>query len=503
MAVVEPQSQQDAISYREPKPGTVYKTRMSYAVPSLDPDTNTLPRNFLRRVRELGDQTAMRKKRYGIWQEYSWNDLYDHVCNFFHGLISLGLQPGETLCIIGENNPEMYWAQIAAHSAGAMSNCVFSDALPDPDLLYAVTTTGATFIIAHDQEQVDKALAIKDKVPQVRRVIYWEDRGMWSYDDPWLAPFEEIEALGREHRQQHPNLFEERVMATQPEDTIILSMTSGTTSLPKFAQITNHQLVYGSAMNFDYVTVTHQDNWLSFSPMAWMTEQAFGFAPFLLHGMQINFPEGPETVATDMREIAPVGLLFPSRVWENLASTVRFRINDSTWVNRKLYDTFMPVAYQIIDLEDAGQPVPGHLRALRQLGEVAFFGPLRDKIGLTRARELMLTGRRFKGAEAQAYGLVHQVCEPDDLDSCVAQTLAYINKGAPGAIAATKQLIFTVQDQSLDNTVDYRADLLNNLRRSAEGQEGMLAFVEKRPANWTRIQQVAQQTTNGTVSHDT
>jgi long-subunit acyl-CoA synthetase (AMP-forming) len=61
----------------------------------------------------------------------------------------------------------------------------------------------------------------------------------------------------------------------------------------------------------------------------------------------VNFPEGPETVQVDMREIAPVGLLFPSRVWENLASSVRFRINDSTWVNRKLYEMFLPI-HQLI-----------------------------------------------------------------------------------------------------------------------------------------------------------
>ncbi|MCA9912016.1 MAG: AMP-binding protein, partial [Anaerolineae bacterium] len=283
---------------------------------------------------------AMRKKRYGIWQEYSWNDVYDHVRNFFHGLKSLGLQEGETVVIIGENDPEMYWTQIAAHSASAMTCGVFADALPDPDLLYVIHSTNATFIVAHDQEQVDKALAIQEKVPQIRRVIYWEDKGMWSYDDPWLSTFSEIEEIGREHRQQHPNLFEESIAQTEPGNTVILSMTSGTTSLPKFAMITNQDVMWRHALNREFTPLTTKDNRLSFSPMAWMTEQAFGFTPFLLEGFTVNFPEGPETVQIDMREIAPVGLLFPSRVWENLASSVRFRINDSTWVNRRLFDTF-------------------------------------------------------------------------------------------------------------------------------------------------------------------
>jgi len=273
-----------------------------------------------------------------------------------------------------------------------MSCGVFADALAEPDLLYVVHSTNATFIVAHDQEQVDKALQIQEKIPQVRRVIYWEDRGMWSYDNPLLASFSEVEQIGRDYRAKHPTLFEDSIAATKPEDTIILSMTSGTTSLPKFAMITNEDLLWRNTYNRQYAPVKPQDNWLSFSPMAWMTEQAFGFTPFLLEGFMVNFPEGPQTVQTDIREIAPVGLLFPSRVWENLASTVRFRLNDSSWINRKLYEWFMPIAYQIIDLEDAGKPIPGHLRLLRTIGESAVFEPLRDKLGLVRAINVLTAG---------------------------------------------------------------------------------------------------------------
>jgi len=390
MAVAEQKSTE--MHNRPTKPGTVYTSHLPQEAPQPDPVYNTLPKNFLQRVAELGNQTAMRKKRYGIWQEYSWNDVYEHVRDFFHGLKSLGLQEGETVVIIGENDPEMYWTQIAAHSSSAMTCGVFADAQPDPDLIYVINSTNATFIVAHDQEQVDKALAIQERVPQIRRVIYWEDKGMWSYDDPWLATFDEIEELGREHRKQHPKMFEESIAETKPEDTIILSMTSGTTNLPKFAMITNQDVMWRHALNSKFTPLKSTDNWLSFSPMAWMTEQAFGFTPFLLEGFAVNFPEGPGTVQIDMREIAPVGLLFPSRVWENLASTVRFRLNDSTWLNRWLFNRFLPIAYEIIDLEDKGQPIPANLRFMRWLGEQAVFGPLRDRLGLTRAQNVLTAG---------------------------------------------------------------------------------------------------------------
>ena len=141
-----------------------------------------------------------------------------------------------------------------------------------------------------------------------------------------------------------------------------------------------------------YVDSRQSDNWLSFSPMAWLAEQAFGFTSHLIAGVQVNFPEGPETVPTDMREIAPAGLLFPSRVWENLARVVQFRIHDSTLLNRLMYRTFMPIAYLAIDHEDAKRAIPPHLRLLRWLGEYAIFEPLRDKLGLTRARNVLTAG---------------------------------------------------------------------------------------------------------------
>ncbi len=382
-------TQQRNIPYRAAAPGRVFISSLPGKV--IAPELDTLSKSFLRQVEKLGDQVAQRKKRYGIWQEYSWNEVYEHVVNFGMGLLKLGLQAGDTLVIIGDNDPEMYWAQIAAHALHCKTCCVFSDASPQ-DLGFVVQSTDASFICARDQEQVDKALEIKPRIPQIHKVIYWEERGLWSYADDWLASYEDIENIGRQHRQQQPKRFTDMAKATQAMDTVILSMTSGTTSLPKFAEITHHQLVYGNAMSFDYIDSLPSDNWLSFSPMAWLAEQAFGFTAHLLNGQQVNFPEGPETVPTDMREIAPAGLLFPSRIWENLARVVQFRIHDSTWLNRKLYQWFMPVAYRAIDFEDEQRPIPPPLQFLRWLGEFAVFEPLRDKLGLTRARNVLTAG---------------------------------------------------------------------------------------------------------------
>ena len=384
-------SAQSAIPYREGAPGQVFRTSLpDQRIPVL-PEEDTLSKGFLRRVAQLGDITAQRKKRYGIWQEYSWKEVYRQVCDFAMGLLELGLQAGDTLVIIGENDPEMYWAQIAAHGLGCKTCCVFSDASPQ-DIHYVINAVDASFVCAHDQEQVDKMLAIKAGNPQIRQVIYWEERGLWNYSDDWLLSFRAVQAKGELRRKAMPRLFDDMARDTQPQATIILSMTSGTTSLPKFAEVTHFQLVTGHAMNYAYVDTRQEDNWLSFSPMAWLAEQAFGFTSHLLDGVQVNFPEGPETVPTDMREIAPAGLLFPSRVWENLARVVQFRINDGSFLNRAMFRLFMPIAYRAIDHEDAHESVPPPLRFLRWLGEFAIFEPLRDKLGLVRARNVLTAG---------------------------------------------------------------------------------------------------------------
>ena len=193
-------AEQTAIPYREAAPGPVFASRLQHAVKPISAAEDTLSKGFLRRVAELGDAVAQRKKRYGIWQEYTWNEVYEQVVNFGMGLDKLGLSAGDTLVIIGENDPEMYWAQIAAQALHCKTCCVFSDASPQ-DIDYVINSTDATFVCAQDQEQVDKMLELKATNAQILKVIYWDERGMWGYDDNWLLSFGDVLKTGAAHRQ--------------------------------------------------------------------------------------------------------------------------------------------------------------------------------------------------------------------------------------------------------------------------------------------------------------
>lgn len=371
--------------------GRVYRSNRADPPADLKSDLDTIPKAFLRSVREHGGRVAMRKKRLGIWKEYTWDECYEHVRDFCLGLVALGLRREDKVAIIGENDPEFYWAEIAVHSAGAISTAIFTDANPE-ELTYVVRDSQSTFLLAHDQEQVDKALELREQLPDIKRVIYWDERGLWNYNDDWLMAFWDVEALGRDYHAKHPSAFEDMIAKGRGEDIAIFSYTSGTTSLPKGAMIRHRNLMFANSNIEDVAPRRVSDNYVSFSPLAWITEQSLGLTSHLLYGFQVNFPESPETVQTDIREIAPSTLLFPSRLWEGMARIMQMRINDSTLINRLLFRAFMPVAYQVIDLEDENKPIPAHLRFLRFLGEWAVFQPLRDKIGMVRMRDAITSG---------------------------------------------------------------------------------------------------------------
>lgn len=405
--------------------GVILRSRENIQIEPLTPDEDTLPKQFLKRVAELGDRTAMRKKRFGIWQEYTWKESYQRVKDFCLGMVSLGLQRGEKVSLIGENDPEFYWAEIAIWSAGGITTAIFTDANL-MELGYVVENSDSVYIVAHDQEQVDKALQIRERNPNIRNIIYWDDRGLWNYDDPALLSFEDVEERGRAYDREHPGTFEKLIAEGKGSDTALFSYTSGTTSLPKGAIIRHSNLLYGNRHVINLAPSYPTDNYLSFSPLAWITEQSLGLTGHLVTGVQVNFPESQATVQTDLREIAPSSLLFPSRIWENLASTMQMRINDSSWINRRLYKLFLPVAYRIADMEDEGKPIPLGWKLLKAAAEFAVFQPLRDKIGMSRMRNAFTSGASLSPDQLRFFRAVGvQLKNLYGSTECQAHTLHY------------------------------------------------------------------------------
>jgi long-chain acyl-CoA synthetase len=353
---------------------------------------DTLPKNLVAGYEKYGDRkVAMRKKDLGIWRSYTWQDSYEQVRHLGLGLIRLGLKRGDKACIIGDNDPQYFWAQLAVQSGGGVAVGIFTDSGPS-EIQYVVEHSDAVFVFAKDQEQCDKLLEVRGQVPAVRRVIYWDDKGLWNYNEPWLIAFEQVQELGRALDGEQPDLFESSVDQGCGEDLAVFCYTSGTTGLPKGAMISHRNLIAGTQL-VQVDPRLEADEYVSFLPPAWITENTLGLAVHLRTGMVVNFPEAPETVQQNIREVSPQSLFFSARLWENMVAMVQVKIIESTLLNRLLYRIFMPVGYKVAGLRfEEHRPVGLVWRFLYTLGEFAVFRPLRDKLGLVNATTAYSSG---------------------------------------------------------------------------------------------------------------
>ena len=344
----------------------------------------TLPQALRENYKKYGRQVvAMREKDRGIWKEFTWEDYYLKVKYLCLGLVTLGLERGDKVSILGENKPEWFWAELAAQSAGGAAVGIFTDCLPN-EVKYYAEHSDSTFAVVHDQEQVDKFLEIKEEVPKLKKVIYWDPKGLWTYTDPILLSFDNVIELGKDYDKDHPRLFDEMVDQGSGDDIAAFCYTSGTTGLPKGGMLSQKWLV-------DSVNEWGQlDGWfgkdyeyLSFIPPAWITEQGIGIAGSILASMVVNFPEEPETVQENIREIGPGILFFGARLWENLNRMVQARMIDSTFLRRLIYRLALPVGLRVADMRSNREKVSLLWKIFYFLAYQAVFRQLKDRLGLS------------------------------------------------------------------------------------------------------------------------
>ena len=352
----------------------------------------TVPQYFLHQVQtQPPEKIAARQKELGIWREFTWVDSYEQVRDFAMGLMALGVQRGDKICTVGDNDRQYLWAYLGLQAAGAAQVGLFTDATP-AEMAYVIEHSDATFILAKDQEQCDKMLEIRDRIPNVRKVIYWDDQGLWNYDDPWLVPFEAVQQLGRALVEREPGRFDTEVALGGADDIAMLCYTSGTTGLPKGVML-SHGNIMATIKLYDGVDPRRDtDNHVSFLPLGWIAEPILGFAAHVFAGVIINFPEAPETVRQNIREIAPDMLFYNARLWDSLVGMVQVRMNDATRINRALYRRFLPIGYRMADAKFSGREPGIGLRAAYAVGDRLVFAPLRDQLGLSRIRAAYTAG---------------------------------------------------------------------------------------------------------------
>jgi long-chain acyl-CoA synthetase len=368
-------------------------------------DRETIPQLIESNYENWGQRIAMSMKHRGIWQRYSWKDCYEKVKYFSLGLISLGFKPGDVVCIIGDNEPEWFWGEFAAQAAGGIATGIFVDAIPS-EVKYVAEHSGAKFAIVNDQEQTDKFLEIKDELPSLKKVIYWDPKGLKNYDDSILISFADVIKLGTEYEKKHKKLFEQNVKKGKGDDVAFIYYTSGTTGLPKGAVLT-HKALINTAQGFvGRFPFTGNDDLVSNFPPAWVGDSFFATVPHLLTGARLNFPEEPETIAEDTREVGPDFVIYGPRQWESLVSEIQVKIIDANPIKRFFYNLFMPVGYKMADMSFEGKTPDLFWRALHGIAYAFLFRPLKDRLGLVKAR-LAVTGSSVLSLDT--FRLIHAI----------------------------------------------------------------------------------------------
>jgi long-chain acyl-CoA synthetase len=355
-------------------------------------DETTFVKLLKANAERFGDRkAALRSKNRGIWQTTTWKQYYERVKYFSLGLSTLGLRAGDTVAVIGNNRPASLYAVIGAQAAGGVALCLYQDSTP-AEAAVLLERFEARFVIAEDQEQVDKLLDIKGRLPLLKGIIYCDPRGMRRYKDGLLHSFEDLVSAGCSHDELHTGEFEQRIATGSGDDLAVICTTSGTTGLPKGAMLTYRNML-SMAQSLNTVDQKREnDEFVSFLPLAWFGEQMTSLVSALTVGFAVNFPEKPETVMADLREIGPHIIFSPPRIWQGIASSVQVRIMDTTPFKRFMYNTFMAIGEKVADLQLAGKPVPILSKLMYGIGHVCLFRALRDRLGLSRVRSALTGG---------------------------------------------------------------------------------------------------------------
>ncbi|MBP2673224.1 MAG: AMP-dependent synthetase and ligase [Deltaproteobacteria bacterium] len=346
----------------------------------------TFPRLLERNAVLFGDRkVAMREKEFGIWQEFTWKEYREQVKYFSLGLVTLGLSRGDKVAIIGDNRPEWVWAEVAAQAVGAVPLGLYQDSTLK-EVAYVIDHSDASVVIAEDQEQVDKILDMKEQLPKVRFIIYSDPKGMRGYQDPHLLDFREVQNSGRDLERREPGVYERNVEGTRIDDMAFICYTSGTTGFPKGAMLSFRNLLSMASNLIEVDPKFEKDEFVSFLPLAWIGEQMMCLSSALITGFTVNFPEKPETVQENIREIGPTVMFSPPRIWENMTSTVQVKVMDASALKRQLYHWALPVGYEYADAVFRKQPVPLSLKVRQKLAYFLVFRALKDRLGLLRLR---------------------------------------------------------------------------------------------------------------------
>jgi len=418
---------------------------------------NTFPKLLLRNARLYAGRPAYRHKDLGIWQVWTWAQVLEEVRAFSVGLRELGLKRDDKVAIIGSNRPRLYWAMCAAQALGGVPVPIYADSVAQ-EMAYILDHAEVTIAVVEDQEQVDKLLSIVDRLPRLALIIYDETRGLRDYDHQRLKSIADVQKLGRDSLGADVDglqRWETAVAAGKGEDLAIMLYTSGTTGRPKGVMLNFDNLIISAVNGNLFDQLGPDEEVVAYLPLAWVGDHVFSYAQPFTAGFCVNCPESPETVSEDRREIGTTYAFAPQRIYENLITLTMVRMEDAGRLKRHMFRYFIAVARRWGEKILNREKVPLHARLLYWLGELLVYGPLKNRLGVSRIRLAYTAGEaigpeifRFwrslgvnlKQLYGQTEASVYITAQPDG--EIYAETVGKPNIGVDVKIAENGEVLF-------------------------------------------------------------
>jgi long-chain acyl-CoA synthetase len=345
----------------------------------------SVPALLARNAARWGAYPAYREKEFGIWQSWTWAETAEEVRAIALGFMTLGIERGDYVAIIGRNRPTLYWSMVAAEMCGAVPVPLYQDAVAE-EMAYVLDHCGARFVVCGDQEQVDKVLEIQDRLPAIQQILYLDKRGMRKYDHSAMNALADIAAEGRAAHQRFDAELDRRTAELTYDHTCVMLYTSGTTGKPKGVVLSNRNIIETSKNSAEFDHLRQSEEVLAYLPMAWVGDFIFSIGQAYWTGFTVNCPENAATMMTDLREIGPSYFFAPPRVFEGQLTNVMIRMEDAGKVKKRMFDHYMGIARRVgPDILD-GKPVSGMDRFRYWLGNVLVYGPLKNTLGYSRIR---------------------------------------------------------------------------------------------------------------------
>ena len=352
---------------------------------------STFPRLMLQHAQQRPDAAAMREKEFGIWQTLTWAQIATLVEQIACGLHQLGLRRGEHMVIIGANRPRLYATMLAAQAMGAIPVPLYQDAV-GAECVFPINNADMRFVLAEDQEQVDKMLEIREQCPQLAHIIYDDVRGLRNYNEPGLLSLDALTESGRAFAAQQPGFLQSEIDKASPDDVAAMFFTSGTTGNPKGVVHTHRTLHNRSLASIKFDKLGAHEEILAYLPPAWIGQNIFSYAQWLAAGYVVNCPESAATMSIDLKEVGPTYYFAPPRVFEGLLTSVMIRMEDAGALKRKMFGWAMEVARRVGPQLMDGKPVGLTERLRYAIGDLLVYGPLRNNLGMSRVRVAYTAG---------------------------------------------------------------------------------------------------------------